>query len=541
MKNTPRNETAGTPLSAQRKLASSQLNDLAAIIATISEQDELVERILRFVKRQFVADRVALFTYDTGGDVSLSGALGAEHSELDEISEFSRGVIDEALESGGYLHIADASQDPNLADRPSVRRLNIRSVLAAPLMRQGRIMGVLYADTLGVPGAFVESDREVINGMANLLASALESSFDYQALKYKSSEARKPGTRRLRFAGVVGDSRRMQKIFKQAMSIARTDKNVLITGEPGSGKEIIADIIQQHGSRSRMNYLKFNCSSVPDANVEAELFGVAAEAFTGVMARDGMLELASGGTLLLDEVADLSSEAQSMLLRALEEKSIRRVGGKRIVPVDVRIVATTSSDLEKAVSDGRFNKDLLERLNQFWIHIPPLREHSADIPGLAYHFLAREVDETGLGRELSIYPPLLDWLQDAPLTGNARELANIISKMASLDTDGILSWDDLPPDVKTQRMLQSPKFDESSSFDHMMAIAEAAILRRALENAEGRIRKAARTLEMPEATLRRRLRMLDLHHPTMFQMRRAVKPRRSRRNAQSATPPVAHG
>lgn len=541
MKNAPRNEAAGTPLSTQRRLASSQFNDLAAIIATISEPDELVERILRFVKRQFVADRVALFTYDTGGEVSLSGALGAEHSEIEEISEFSRGVIDEALESGGYLHIADASQDPGLADRPSVRRLNIRSVLAAPLMRQGRIMGVLYADTLGVPGAFVEGDREVINGMANLLASALETSFDYQSLKYKSSEARKPGTRRLRFPGVVGDSRRMQKILKQAISIARTDKNVVITGEPGTGKEVIADLIQQHGSRSRMNYLKFACSSVPDANVETELFGVAAEAFTGVMAREGMLELASGGTLFLDEVADLSLDAQAKLLRVLEEKTIKRVGGKRIIPVDVRVVATTSEDLEKAVAEGRFNRELFERLNQVWIQIPPLRDHSADIPALAYHFLAKEIDEAGIERELSIFPPLLDWLQDAPLPGNARELANIISKMAALDTDGILSWDDLPPDVKTQRKLQSPKFDESSSFDHMMAIAEAAILRRALDNAEGRIRKAARTLEMPEATLRRRLRMLDLHHPTMFQMRRAIRPRRPRRNAQSADSSVAHG
>ena len=534
-----KSENESTQLPAQRKLASAQFNDLAAIVATITEPDELVERILRFVKRQFVADRVALFTYGADREVSLSGALGANNVEIEEISEFSRGVIDEALESGGYLHIADARSDAAVADRPSVRRLNIRSVLAAPLMRQGRIVGMLYADTLTVPGAFVDSDRELINGLAHLLASALETSLEFQSIKHKAGEPRKPGSRRLRFPGVVGDSRRMQKIFRLALSIARTDKSVIISGEPGTGKEVIADIIQQHGSRARTNYLKINCAAVPEGHLESELFGVAAEAFTGVMAREGLFELASGGTLFLDEIGELSPASQSKLLRVLEDKYIRRVGGKRLIAVDVRILAATNSDLEKAVAEGRFRKDLFDRLNQFAIYIPPLRERPTDIPGLAYHFLQREKDQEGIQRELSIYPPLLDWLEDAPLPGNARELANIIGKMAALDTDGVLSWDDLPPDVKTQRQLHSPKFDETSSFDQMMAIAESAILRRALDNAEGRIRKAARSLEMPEATLRRRLKMLDLHHPTMFQMCRSVRPRRSRRNAQQDASSVA--
>lgn len=521
-----------TPLPAQRKLTSTQFNELAALVATISEPDALVERILRFVKRQLVADRVALFTYDSQGEVALSGALGAGGAEIEEIGEFSRSVIDEALESGGYLHIHDAGAESSLSDQPSVKRLNIRSVLAAPLMRQGRMVGVMYADTLGVPGAFVDSDTELISSLAHLMASALEASNTFQSLLHKSAEPRTPGTRRLRFPGVVGDSRRMQKIFRLAMSVARTEKSVIITGEPGTGKEVIADIIQRHGPRSRMNYLKINCAAVPEQNVESELFGVAAGAFTGVMAREGVFETASGGTLFLDEIGELSGASQSKLLRVLEDKYIRRVGGKRLIAVDVRILAATNTDLEKAVAEGRFRKDLYDRLNQFAIHLPPLRERPDDTRALAYHFLARERDEEGLPRALSIYPPVLDWLEDSPLHGNARELANIIGKMAALDTDGVLSWDDLPPDVKAQRQLHSPKFDEGSSFDNMMAIAESSILRRALDNAEWRIRKAARSLEMPEATLRRRLKMLDLHHPTMLQMRRTYRSRQPRRAAQ---------
>jgi transcriptional regulator with PAS, ATPase and Fis domain len=351
-------------------------------------------------------------------------------------------------------------------------------------------------------------------------------------VRFKSGEPRNPGSRRLHFNGVVGDSRRMQKIFRLAMAAARTEKSVIITGEPGTGKEVIADIVQQHGPRARMNYLKLNCAAVPEHNLEAELFGVAAGAFTGVMAREGVFELASGGTLFLDEIGELSLSSQSKLLRVLEDKYIRRVGGKRLIAIDVRILAATNTDLEKAVAEGRFRQDLFDRLNQFAIHLPPLRERPDDIRALAYHFLAREKDLEGQGRNLAIYPPVLDWLEDSPLPGNARELANVIGKMAAIDSDGILSWDDLPPDVKAQRSLQSPKFDHGSSFDNMMAIAESSILRRALDNADGRIRKAARSLEMPEATLRRRLKMLDLHHPTKFQMRRTFRPRSERRSAQ---------
>jgi Nif-specific regulatory protein len=532
MRNRDRIELDNAPLSTQRKLTSVQFNELASLVATISEPDELVDRILRFVKRQLVADRVALFAYDAQGEVELSGAIGVDNTEVEEIGEFSRSVIDEALESGGYLHIADAKNQSELANKPSVRKLNIRSVLAAPLMRQARIVGVLYADTLEVPGAFVDGDRELINGLAHLLASTLEKAHDFQMVRFKSGEPRNPGSRRLHFNGVVGDSRRMQKIFRLAMAAARTEKSVIITGEPGTGKEVIADIVQQHGPRARMNYLKLNCAAVPEHNLEAELFGVAAGAFTGVMAREGVFELASGGTLFLDEIGELSLSSQSKLLRVLEDKYIRRVGGKRLIAIDVRILAATNTDLEKAVAEGRFRQDLFDRLNQFAIHLPPLRERPDDIRALAYHFLAREKDLEGQGRNLAIYPPVLDWLEDSPLPGNARELANVIGKMAAIDSDGILSWDDLPPDVKAQRSLQSPKFDHGSSFDNMMAIAESSILRRALDNADGRIRKAARSLEMPEATLRRRLKMLDLHHPTKFQMRRTFRPRSERRSAQ---------
>jgi transcriptional regulator with GAF, ATPase, and Fis domain len=512
-------------------LTSTQFNEIAAMVANIDEPDALVERILRFVKRQLAADRVALFTYSQDGEVELSGALGADNSEIEEIAEFSRSVIDEALENNGYLHIPDAQEDRELARRISVKRLSIRSVLAAPLMQQARIVGVLYSDTLEVPGAFVDGDRDLISGLAHLLASALEKARDFQEIKFKSGAPRSPGSRRLKFENVVGDSRRMQKIFRMVMNVARMEKTVIITGEPGTGKEVIADLIQQHSARARMNYLKVNCAAVPQNNLESELFGVAAGAFTGVMAREGLFEMATGGTLFLDEIGEMHPSSQSALLRVLEEQFIRRMGGKRMIAVDVRVIAATNTDLEKAVAEGRFRKDLFDRLNQFAIHMPPLREHPEDIPALTYHFLAREKKRENITREIVIHPPLMDWLEDAPLPGNARELANIIGKMLAMDTDGVLSWDDIPPDIKAVRQLQSPKFDDDSSFDNMMAIAEASILKRALDNSDGRIRKAARSLEMPEATLRRRLKMLDLHQPTMLQMRRTLKARRPRRIA----------
>lgn len=509
----------------ERHITSRQFNEIAAMVATITEPDVLSERILHFVREQLAADRVALFRFTPDGAIDLSGALGASGDEIKEIADFSQSVIDEALESDGYLHIPDAQEDAELARKASVQRLNIRSVLAAPLLRQGRVVGILYADTLNVPGAFVDGDRELISGLAHLLASALEQARTFQDLRHRSGQPRRPGRGRLTFPGVVAESRRMQKILRLGIQVARTDKTVILSGEPGTGKEVLADIIQQHSDRAREPYLKINCAAVPEANLESELFGVAAGAFTGVVAREGLFELANSGTLFLDEIGELRLSSQSALLRVLEERIIRRVGGKRMISIDVRIIAATNTDLESAIKEGRFRKDLFDRINQFAIHIPPLREHPQDIPALAHHFLERERQHHESSRSLVFLPAVLDWLTDAPLHGNAREISNIVGKMTAMDSDGVLAWDDLPPDIKAVRELQSPKFDDGSSFDNMMAIAEASILKRALVNAEGRIRKAARMLSMPEATLRRRLKMLDLHQPTMFQMRRTRRPR----------------
>jgi transcriptional regulator with PAS, ATPase and Fis domain len=336
----------------------------------------------------------------------------------------------------------------------------------------------------------------------------------------RSGASRRPGSGRLHIGGVVADSRRMQRVLRLAMKVARTDKSILITGEPGTGKEVIADVIQQHSRRAKLPYLKLNCAAIPEANIESELFGVAAGAFTGVVAREGLFELANGGTIFLDEIGELSPASQSKLLRVLEERFVRRVGGKRLQAVNVRILAATNADLTKAVETRRFRQDLYDRLNQFAIQIAPLREHREDIPGLAAHFLELERQREGIERSIEFVPEVLDWLLESPLPGNARELANMIGKMVALDHDGRLDWDDLPPDLKAIRVLQSPKFDADSSFDNLMANAEAAILKRALDNAEGRIRKAARDLSMPEATLRRRLKMLSLHLPTRVQMNR---------------------
>jgi transcriptional regulator with GAF, ATPase, and Fis domain len=511
--------------SQPRHLTSTQFNELASLVATITEPGDLTDKILYFVRRQLAADRVALFTLTPEGETRLQGALGGDGDQIREITAFSNTMIQNALERGKPLHVEDAQADSKLVRRPSVKKLNVRSVLAAPLVRQGRTVGLLYADTLNVPGAFVDGDRDLVEGLAHLLAASLEQARNFQALKHRAGTPRNPGRRRLAFPGVVADSRRMQKILRLTMRVAELDKTVVITGEPGTGKEVVADILQQYSARALTPYLKLNCAALPEANLESELFGVSAGAFTGVSAREGMFELANGGTLMLDEIAELAPSSQSALLRVLEERVIRRVGGRRLIAVDVRILALTNSDLEAAVEQGLFRKDLYDRLNQFRIHITPLREHTDDIPGLAQLFLDRELKREGKGRKVIIEPPIIDWFVDSQLPGNARELANLVGKMLAMDVDGVISWDDIPPDVKAVRQLQSPKFDDDSSFDNMMAIAEASILKRSLDNANGRIRKAARSLAMPEATLRRRLKMLDLHHPTMVQMRRPRRPR----------------
>ena len=244
------------------------------------------------------------------------------------------------------------------------------------------------------------------------------------------------------FAKIVGESQALKDVFDKVVRVADTDTTVLIQGETGTGKELLARAIHDRSARNRQTLVKVNCAALPHELIESELFGHEKGAFTGAtQQRKGRFELADKGTIFLDEVSELSRAAQAKLLRVLQEQEFERVGGTKSLHVDVRVVAATNKDLTVEVESGAFRQDLLYRLNVFLIEVPPLRDRRADIPLLAAHFLNKVCADQG--REFTeISPKLLEEFQRYAWPGNVRELQNVIERSVILSRGPVLELDE---------------------------------------------------------------------------------------------------
>jgi len=257
-------------------------------------------------------------------------------------------------------------------------------------------------------------------------------------------------TQQLRHAGklgvLVGSSAAMQEVMRQVEMAAPSTASVLITGETGSGKEMVARSIHMLSPRAERPFVAINCSAIPESLMESEIFGHERGAFTGAAERRlGCFELAHGGTLLLDEIGEMPAPTQAKLLRVLEDHKVRRLGSKVETPVDVRVLAATNKSPEQAVSGGQLRQDLYFRLNVFHIHLPPLREHKDDLPLLIEHLLA-ELSEKHGKKVTSIGADAMDLLRSYPWPGNVRELRNVIERAVIASDRGTIGRQHLPPD-----------------------------------------------------------------------------------------------
>ena len=308
------------------------------------------------------------------------------------------------------------------------------------------------------------------------------------------------------FEEIVGMSPALQAALSRVVKVAATESTVLITGETGTGKELVARAIHQRSRRASRAFVAVNCAAVPRDLIASELFGHERGAFTGaVQRRLGRFELAEGGTIFLDEVGEVSSETQVALLRVLQEREFERVGGRERIQVDVRVIAATNRDLKVAVADGTFRQDLFYRLNVFPIEVPPLRDRREDIPALVEHFMGRYARKAGKAfRRVS--KRTLDHLQSYPWPGNIRELQNVIERSVIVsDTDEFVvdeSWLSAAPQVESQLGLSNT-----------LAVHEKAIIEDALRACGGRVfgpSGAAARLGIPRSTLESKIRALKI-------------------------------
>jgi formate hydrogenlyase transcriptional activator len=330
----------------------------------------------------------------------------------------------------------DLERWPQLLER--VKQYGVQSCCWLPLTTARRRLGTLVF-TSKQPCAYDTADVDFLQQIANQVAVAVENALAFQeieALKdrlakenaYLEQEARAEHN----FGDIVGDSAPLRRVLKQVETVAPTSSTVLILGETGTGKELIARALHERSPRKGRTFVKLNCAAIPTGLLESELFGHEKGAFTGAVSQKvGRFELADQGTLFLDEVGDIPTELQPKLLRVLQELEFERLGGTRTIKVDVRLVAATHRDLPKMVADGRFREDLYYRLNVFPVAMPPLRERADDIPRLVRHFTQQFARR--MGRRIETIPSaVMDALVRYHWPGNVRELQNVIERAVIL-------------------------------------------------------------------------------------------------------------
>lgn len=304
------------------------------------------------------------------------------------------------------------------------------------------------------------------------------------------------------FNNIIARSPRMLEIFDTIRKIADYKTTVLITGESGSGKELIARAIHFNSPRANKPFVAINCSAIPDTLLESELFGYVKGAFTGA-AKDkkGLFEEADGGTLFLDEVGDLPVPLQVKLLRAIQEEEIRRVGASQSIKIDVRLITATLKDLSQEIKKGTFREDLYYRLNVLPIHLPALKERKEDIPLLVEHFTKRFNEEMDKAIE-GASPECLQAMSDYSWPGNVRELENTIERAMVLETSNLLTAEHLPDSIKNQEVNPAIKAAANElSIKKMMTIMEQELIKKALEKTNGNRTWAAKLLEISHRAL----------------------------------------
>jgi DNA-binding NtrC family response regulator len=345
------------------------------------------------------------------------------------------------------------------------------------------------------------------------LLHVLGSSLEQRRLKSENAYLRSQLEERYRFEGVVGKSRPMARLFQLLETVAPTNSTILITGETGTGKEVVARAIHLNGPRRMHRFVALNCSAIPETLLEAELFGHVRGAFTGAVGnRQGRLEQAHKGTVFLDEVGTMSSALQMKLLRVLQEREFERVGDSHTTKVDVRVIAATNSDLARMVAEGQFREDLFYRLNVIPVHLPPLRERKEDIPLLVQHFLA--ILRNGAPTSLTVSQEAMRRLMSFSWPGNVRQLENAVERAVALSAGRTqIDAGDLPTEVQNAQVTALTTAvtlpEDGLDLDAFIADIERDLIQRSLERTGGNKGKAARLLNLKRTTLVEKLKRLS--------------------------------
>jgi transcriptional regulator with GAF, ATPase, and Fis domain len=369
----------------------------------------------------------------------------------DAVAQLSDSIIAKVVKTKRPLIISDALKDDEFASSMSVINLHLCSVMCVPLMDKDSLIGLIYVGNDNVVELFEQQALEVLTIFAAQASLIIKNALLINELQLDRRNLQER-LDAMRFGSIIGSCEAMREVFKKVEKIATTDISVLITGETGTGKELIAQEIHQRSSRGKGPFVTINCGAIPENLLESELFGHVKGSFTGAVAnKRGKFHAADGGTLFLDEIGELPVALQVKLLRALQEKSVVRVGDTRPEAVDIRVLAATNKELEVEIQRGAFREDLYYRLNVVQLHLPPLRDRGEDIMVIAKFFLNKYTEEYG-SKIRGFSPNAVIAIKKYHWPGNIRQLENHLKKATVLSEKALLgpedldlNPDDLPP------------------------------------------------------------------------------------------------
>jgi Nif-specific regulatory protein len=466
-------------------------------------------RVLEILSRQYGVSRGAVTLVDSAGHLHVQAAHGVSLDRAGSRYGLAEGVTARVVESGKPVIVPQVSREPMLRDRLTRSESDRRdaSFLCVPVVLNRKPVGALAVDLPFRRHRDYDQYARLLRLVAAMIAQAVRVErlvdAERQKLLEENIHLREELRERYDFSRIVGTSGPMRQVYEQIARVARANTTVLIRGESGTGKELIAHAIHYSSPRAKKPLVKVSCAALPDALIESELFGYEKGAFTGAQARkQGRFELAEGGTLFLDEIGDINLSTQVKLLRVLQEREFERLGGTDAIQANVRLIAATNQDLEKAIAAGTFREDLHYRLNVFTICVPPLRERKPDILLLADHFLDKYSMEHG-HQIKRISTPAIDMLMSYHWPGNVRELENAIERAVLVCDGSVVHAHHLPPTLQTA---EASGTVADVSLADAVAAYERNLIQDALKTARGNCSKAAKLLHSTERIISYKVR-----------------------------------